>query len=224
MRAFTRLQAVALPMFTPNVDTDAIIPSRCIKSTSKEGLGPGLFANQRYLPGDLEPNPDFVLNRPEYSGAAILIGGANFGCGSSREQAVWALAEHGFRALIAPSYGGIFARNCLHNGLLPVVLPQERVAELAAWVQQDPQRNRLEVDLQALRVRRCGEGQEDGEGGALEFALEEDARQMLLQGLDAVGLTLQDVGGDIEAFERRDQQLRPWLHGGTDGAEGEVRP
>lgn len=221
MRAFTRLQAVALPMFTPNVDTDAIIPSRCIKSTSKEGLGPGLFANQRYLPGDLEPNPDFVLNRPEYSGAAILIGGANFGCGSSREQAVWALAEHGFRALIAPSYGGIFARNCLHNGLLPVVLPQERVAELAAWVAQDPQRHQLDVDLQALQVRRCKAGQE---GEALAFALDEDARQMLLQGLDAVGLTLQGVGSDIEAFERRDRQLRPWLHSGAKGAETEVRP
>lgn len=120
MTPFTEVESLIVPLVRDNIDTDAIIPSREIRSVSKVGLAGGLFAGWRYLDAERTPNPAFVLNQPEYAGATILAGGANFGCGSSREQAVWALAEYGFRVIIAPSFNSIFRRNCIRNGILPI--------------------------------------------------------------------------------------------------------
>ena len=135
MEPFTDLTAVAAPLIRANVDTDAIIPSREMKSVSKSGLADGLFAGWRYREiGGRDPDPAFVLNRPEYAGARILLGGENFGCGSSREHAVWALVEFGIRAIVAPSFSPIFYGKCVRNGLLPIRLPAEVIATLAADV------------------------------------------------------------------------------------------
>jgi 3-isopropylmalate/(R)-2-methylmalate dehydratase small subunit len=204
MDPFIRHRGVAAPMLRPNIDTDAIIPSREMKRVSKLGLGQGLFADERYVGGSgREPNPDFVLNRPQYAGASILIAGANFGCGSSREHAVWALKEYGVRAIIAPGFGAIFANNCVRNGLLPVVLDEAEVRSLADWVAADPQAHQPLIDLEAQRV----------EGGpvACAFALDEGARRMLLEGLDAIALTL-TRGDAIRAFHERRREQRPWLY------------
>ena len=139
MDKFERHTGVAAAMLRGNVDTDAIIPSREMKRVSKDGLGEGLFAGWRYLEqGGREPNPDFVLNQPAYEETSILFSGPNFGCGSSREHAVWALAEFGIRAIIAPGFGAIFANNCVRNGLLPLVLEDVLVSEIAAWTRYLP--------------------------------------------------------------------------------------
>ena len=142
MKAFITHQGIAAPLLRVNIDTDAIIPSREMRRVSKQGLGEGLFAGWRYLdedPDQRRPRPDFVLNRSEYANASILLSGDNFGCGSSREHAVWALVEYGFRAVIAPSFGSIFYGNAARNGLLPVRLPGESVAALSESISADPQ-------------------------------------------------------------------------------------
>ena len=142
MEPFRQHQGVAAPMLRANIDTDAIIPSREMKRVSKTGLSVGMFADERYLgTGTRELNPDFVLNRPAYAGTSILLAGPNFGCGSSREHAVWALKEYGVRAVIASSFGTIFANNCIRNGLLPLVLEAQAVGVLAAWVDENPADN-----------------------------------------------------------------------------------
>lgn len=206
MKKFTVHRGVAAPLLRANIDTDAIIPSREMKLVSKQGLGDGLFAGWRYLSaGGRDPDPDFVLNRQAYAGASILLAGSNFGCGSSREHAVWALAEYGIRAIIAPSFGVIFQGNCERNGILPVVLAESDVATIAAQVQEDPQGRQLVVDLERQRVVSSG-GQE------FCFAIEASSRQMLLQGLDQIGMTLERLD-TIEEFERSRRQLRPWLFG-----------
>jgi 3-isopropylmalate/(R)-2-methylmalate dehydratase small subunit len=177
-----------------NVDTDQIIPKQFLKRIERTGFGPSLFFDWRYL-ADGTPNPEFELNRPEAEGASILITGANFGCGSSREHAPWALAEYGFRAIIAPSYADIFYNNCCRNGLLPVVLPDEQVQVLTRRATSARGGYTLTVDLVGQRVR-------DGEGFESGFSMDAYRRDMLLRGLDEIGRTLLDEGS-IAAFERR---------------------
>jgi len=205
MRKFDVLTAVAAPLIRANVDTDAIIPSREMKSVSKQGLADGLFAGWRYAAiGGRDPDPGFVLNQPAYAGAQILLSGENFGCGSSREHAVWALLEYGIRAVIAPSFAPIFHGNCVRNGVLPVRLGAASVARLADAVAPDPQQRRLTVDL--VRQRVTGpDGLEFG------FEVEPGERAMLLEGLDAIDLTLKHRNA-IEAFLCRDRVQRPWIY------------
>jgi 3-isopropylmalate/(R)-2-methylmalate dehydratase small subunit len=198
------LTAVAAPMVRANIDTDIIIPSREMKSVSKTGLSAGLFAGWRYLAiGSREPNPQFVLNQPAFANARIILGGENFGCGSSREHAVWALHEYGIRAVIAPSFSPIFFGNCVRNGIVPVVMPARSIEQLAAWVTADAQGNQLTVDLEHREVR--------GSGLRHAFEIAAEAREMLLEGLDAIDLTLKNRA-DIDAFHRLDRQMRPWIY------------
>jgi len=202
------LTAVAAPILRANVDTDIIIPSREMKSVSKTGLAAGLFAGWRYLGiGSREPNPEFVLNQPAYAGARILLGGENFGCGSSREHAVWALHEFGVRAVIAPSFAPIFFGNCVRNGIVPVRLETEAVKALAAHVAADPQRNTVTVDLQRREV--CA-----AESLRYTFSIDAESRDMLLEGLDGIDLTLKSRA-EIDAFVERDRRERPWIHLGA---------
>jgi 3-isopropylmalate/(R)-2-methylmalate dehydratase small subunit len=204
VKPFETVTGIAAPLMRINIDTDAIIPSREMKRVSKEGLADGLFAGWRYRHADTrDPDPDFILNQPPYDRGEVLLAGRNFGCGSSREHAVWALAEWGIRAIIAPSFGSIFQSNCIRNGLLPVVLPEPVVEEIAAAVRDDPSANRVTVDLEARRVEM--------KDRAWTFEIADKDRQMLLQGLDLIALTLADAAA-IDAFERRDRRRRPWAH------------
>jgi 3-isopropylmalate/(R)-2-methylmalate dehydratase small subunit len=205
MEKFTTLTAIAAPLLRINVDTDAIIPSREMKKVSKTGLADGLFAGWRYMaPGSREENPDFVLNREPYRRARILLSGANFGCGSSREHAVWALHEWGIRAIIAPSFGAIFQGNCVRNSILPVVLDEAVVEAIAAQVEADPERNLVTVDLRSCEVTApdCTRHR---------FTIAAADRQMLLEGLDAIALTMKR-DEEIRAFQERDRLRRPWVY------------
>lgn len=205
MQKFQVHQGVAAPLMRNNVDTDAIIPSREMKRVSRTGLGEGLFAAWRYtLPGGREPDPDFILNQPDYSGTSILLSGSNFGCGSSREHAVWALAEYGIRAIIAGSFGSIFYSNCIRNGVLPIMLAENEVEALAADVENDPQGRPLLIDLPAQRIATADDQ-------AFAFSIQEAHKHMLLEGLDGIALTL-DHEQHISEFERRDRQHRPWIY------------
>jgi 3-isopropylmalate/(R)-2-methylmalate dehydratase small subunit len=205
MLRFDVLTGVAAPLIRANVDTDAIIPSREMRSVSKQGLAEGLFAGWRYTAiGNREPEPTFVLNRPEYAGASILLAGENFGCGSSREHAVWALLEYGMRAVLAPSFAPIFRMNCVRNGILPVRLPAEAIASLAASVASDPQARRVTVDL----LRRTVTGPDGLEHA---FDIEPESREMLLEGLDAIDLTFK-LAPAIDAFVASDRAARPWIY------------
>lgn len=195
MTPFTTLTGIAAPLIRDNVDTDAIIPSREIRSVSKTGLADGLFAGWRYTAiGGRTPNPDFVLNQPAYAGTGILLSGENFGCGSSREHAAWALAEHGIRAVIAPSFNPIFRGNCIRNGIVPVVLPSDVIATLAGRT--------VTVDLEQQLVTGAQ---------SHAFDLPEEAREMLLFGLDAIDLTLR-MREQIAAFVAADRQSRGWAY------------
>lgn len=207
MHPFTVLTAVAAPLLRDNIDTDAIIPSREMTSVSKTGLAEGLFAGWRYLGtaiGGRDPDPSFVLNRADYAGAQILLVGANFGCGSSREHAAWALAEYGIRAIIAPSFNPIFYGNCIRNGIIPAVLATERIATLASAVACDPQRLRITIDLSAQAIT-------GPDGGTDAFPIAEEAKEMLLEGLDAIDLTLKR-SDDIARFIARDRAVRRWVY------------
>jgi 3-isopropylmalate/(R)-2-methylmalate dehydratase small subunit len=196
MSPFTLLTSRAVPLLRDNIDTDAIIPSREMKSVSKHGLADGLFAGWRYTTmGGRDPDPAFVLNDPAYADAAILLGGSNFGCGSSREHAAWALAEYGFRAIVAPSFNPIFRGNCVRNGILPIELD-------AAPLAQSPQP--LTIDLAAQTVT-------DAAGTSHSFAIDDEAKAMLIGGLDAIDLTLQRRDR-IEAFRDADRAQRPWVY------------
>jgi len=204
MEPFRSLRAVAAPILRANVDTDAIIPSREMKSVSKTGLAEGLFAGWRYTSiGGRDPNPEFVLNQPAYTGAKILLGGENFGCGSSREHAVWALHEYGIRVVIAPSFSPIFRGNCIRNGIVPVTLSAAQIAEISDFVVADPAARLLEVDLEAQEVR--------ADGSSYRYQLESEAREMLLEGLDGIDLTLKHRA-DIDAFVAHDRVQRPWIY------------
>lgn len=205
MEPIRTMTAVAAPLIRANVDTDAIIPSREMKSVSKTGLAEGLFAGWRYtVIGGRDPDPEFVLNKPQFSGARILLAGDNFGCGSSREHAVWALHEFGFRAVIAPSFAPIFYGNCVRNGIVPVKLSATEVATIASELEPDPQARRVTVDLAAQQVRSPG-------GTLYRFEIDPEPRQMLLEGLDSIDLTLK-YRPDIEAFWLRDRVQRPWIY------------
>lgn len=199
MTPFTVLTSVAVPLIRDNIDTDAIIPSREMKSVAKQGLADGLFAGWRYTAiGGRDPEPAFVLNDPAYRGAAILLGGRNFGCGSSREHAVWALAEYGFRAIVAPSFNPIFRGNCIRNGVLPVEADPVPLQQAG---------NPLTIDLAAGTIVA-------GDGSVTPFEIDAESRHMLLKGLDPIDLTLQ-LGETIAAFRARDRAVRPWHYLGN---------
>jgi 3-isopropylmalate/(R)-2-methylmalate dehydratase small subunit len=210
MQKFNLLKGLVAPMDRENVDTDAIIPKQFLKSIRKTGFGPHLFDADRYLdtgfPGmDLstrKPNPDFVLNQARYQGASILISRKNFGCGSSREHAPWALDQYGFRAVIAPSYADIFFNNCFKNGLLPIVLPEAEVSklfdEVYAFVGYQ-----LTIDLEQQIVLKP-------DGTTLPFEVQAFRKYCLLNGLDDIGLTLRHEG-KIKAFENERIAKKPWL-------------
>ncbi len=196
MTAFAPVATVAAipaPLMRDNIDTDAIIPSREITTVGKTGLADGLFAGWRYHAGTRDLDPRFVLNDPRYAGAAILLGGANFGCGSSREHAVWALHEYGVRAIIAPGFAPIFAANCVRNGIVPIVLD--------ATFADAP----LAVDLAAQTVTQGDQ--------VWTFDIAAEAKAMLLGGLDAIDLTLAD-SATIAAWTVRDRAARPWIYFG----------
>ena len=200
-----QLCAVAAPLIRANVDTDAIIPSREMKTVSKTGLADGLFAGWRYTTiGGREPEPSFILNQASFAQTRILLGGENFGCGSSREHAVWALHEFGIRAVIAPSFAPIFFGNCIRNGIVPVRLAADAIQRIASWVVIDPQAHRVKVDVEALSV-------EANDGLQWTFDLDAESRDMLLEGLDAIDLTLKSKS-DIDAFLERDRVERPWIY------------
>jgi 3-isopropylmalate/(R)-2-methylmalate dehydratase small subunit len=193
----------AAVLMIDNVDTDQIIPSREMKTVSRDGLAEGLFAGWRYTaPGGREPNPDFVLNKPEKAGASILISGENFGCGSSREHAVWALVEYGIRVIIAKSFGEIFHGNCLRNGILPIVLKGPDIPADAWWDGVET----MTVHLSAQTVSRTDKPDWTG-----TFDIGNYPKQLLMKGLDPIALTLQDKAV-IEAFFTRDVERRPWLY------------
>lgn len=205
MERFTTLTAIAAPLLRINVDTDAIIPSREMKKVSKTGLAEGLFAGWRYkAPGSRDENPDFVLNQEPYRRARILLAGMNFGCGSSREHAVWALHEWGIRAIIAPSFGAIFHGNCVRNGILPVILDNAAVERIASLVAADPAKSLVTVNLETCHVTAP-------DGSEYPFAIAPADREMLLQGLDAIAVTMKR-DDEILAFQARDRLRRPWIY------------
>lgn len=197
MSAFPQpLTSIAAPLLRDNIDTDTIIPSREMRSTGRTGLADGMFAPWRYLDADTRAeNRDFVLNQPAFRGAAILAAGSNFGCGSSREHAVWALAEYGIKAIIAESFAPIFRSNCLRNFLLPVVVDRAAIEAIAGC--------EVTIDLAALTLT-CG-------AQTHIFTLEDEARQMLIHGLDAIDLTLQQAAA-IDAWTLADHAARPWVY------------
>jgi len=212
MDAFCRLNGLVAPLDRSNVDTDAIIPKQFLKSIKRTGFGPNLFDEWRYLDhGELDMDcsqrplkTDFVLNQPRYQGAEILLTRDNFGCGSSREHAPWALFDYGFRSVIAPSFAEIFANNCCKNSILPVVLPAETVARLFDEVEATPG-YRLIVDLEKQQVITPS-------GEAFEFSVDAFRKECLLKGLDDISLTLQHVEA-IKGFEAKKRVDEPWLFG-----------
>ncbi|MDB5900273.1 MAG: leuD [Ramlibacter sp.] len=210
MDKFIVHKGLVAPMDRENVDTDAIIPKQFLKSIRKTGFGPNLFDEWRYLdkgePGEdsskRKPNPDFVLNQPRYQGASILLARKNFGCGSSREHAPWALQQYGFRALIAPSFADIFFNNCFKNGVLPIVLPEPAVARLFDEVHAFPG-YQLTVDLDRQVVVKA-------QGEEIPFEVQAFRRYCLLNGFDDIGLTLLQ-SDKIKAFEAQRLATKPWL-------------
>ncbi|MHB1231779.1 MAG: 3-isopropylmalate dehydratase small subunit [Burkholderiales bacterium] len=210
MEKFITLTGLAVPLDRANVDTDAIIPKQFLKSIKRTGFGPNLFDEWRYLdhgePGmdnSRRPvNPDFVLNQPRYRGAQVLLARENFGCGSSREHAPWALEDYGFRAIIAPSYADIFYNNCFKNGLLPIVLDAESVNRMFRETEANTG-YKLAIDLPAQTVTTPG-------GQTFSFKVDAFRKYCLLNGLDDIGLTLQNVD-KIKAYEARRKVEAPWL-------------
>ena len=194
MESFKKLTGVVLPMNRVNVDTDQIIPKQFLKRVERTGFGEFLFFDWRYN-DDGTPNADFVLNKAGYENAEVIVAGRNFGSGSSREHAPWALGQYGFKVVIAPSFADIFRNNCLENGLLPIVLPEETVQRIIANAEADPG-YRLSVDLEAERVW------DENEDVAADFSIEPFQRYCLLNGLDSIGLTLGHED-NISDFERR---------------------
>lgn len=212
MKSFTQVTGVAAPMDRANVDTDLIIPKQFLKSIKRSGFGPNLFDELRYLDeGQPEQdcsnrplNPEFPLNFARYKGAQILLARENFGCGSSREHAPWALDDYGFRAVIAPSFADIFFNNCFKNGLLPIVLSAAIVDQLFSEMYAS-EGYALTIDLQALTVITPG-------GESFSFEVDEFRRHCLLHGLDDIGLTLQESEA-IHAYEDKRKVTAPWLFG-----------
>lgn len=201
IRKFMSLKTVGVPLDRGNVDTDAIIPARYLKTLKRTGLGVGLFFAWRYDAGGAE-RPDFPLNRPSFRGGEVLVAGENFGCGSSREHAVWALTDFGFRAVIAPSFSDIFHNNCLKNGLLPVTLPAAEVRSMIGALLAAPG-GKVEVDLPAQTVTGPG-------GDVHRFAIDPFAKRCLLEGLDEIAMTL-SCAAEIDRYERERKAATPWL-------------
>jgi 3-isopropylmalate/(R)-2-methylmalate dehydratase small subunit len=210
MKKFTVLNGLVAPLDRANVDTDAIIPKQFLKSIKRSGFGPNLFDEWRYLDHG-EPgmdnsgrpiNPDFVLNQPRYKGAQILLARENFGCGSSREHAPWALEDYGFRVIIATSFADIFFNHCFKNGLLPIRLAAEQVDELFKAVAENAG-YKLVVDLEQQTISTP-------DGKVYKFEVEAFRKHCLLNGLDDIGLTLQHVG-EIKAYEDKHRAAQPWL-------------
>jgi len=201
MEKFTKLTGVAAPMPIKNVDTDMIIPKQFLKTIQRSGLGKNLFDEMRYNEDGSE-NPDFVLNKPQYRDATILVAGDNFGCGSSREHAPWAILDFGIRCVIAPSFADIFYNNCFKNGILPIRLPQADVSKLMDDAQRGANAT-LTVDLEAQTI-------EGPDGGSISFDIDPFRKHCLLNGLDDIGLTLQKEN-KIAAFESKQKAERPWL-------------
>lgn len=203
MQKFETFNGIVMPLDRASVDTDQIIPARFLKSVSRTGFGKSLFANLRYMEDGVTPNPDFVLNQPQYKNASVLLARENFGCGSSREHAPWALQEYGFRVIIAPSFADIFYNNSFNNGLLPIILKPEEVDELFAEVEAEPMM-RLKISLQDQTVTAPG-------GKTFHFELDSFKRTCLLNGLDNIGWTLQ-YDEMISDFERKENEAAPWLY------------
>jgi len=210
MEKFETLTGIVMPLDRPNVDTDAIIPKQFLKSIKRSGFGPNLFDAWRYL-DEGEPgkdnagrplNPDFILNQPRYEGAQVLLARENFGCGSSREHAPWALLDYGFRVIIAPSFADIFYNNCFKNGILPIVLAADVVDELFKLVVAE-EGYTLTIDLAAQSISRP-------DGVVIGFEIDAFRKHRLLNGLDDIGLTLEHAA-DIRAYEKQRQQEAPWL-------------
>ncbi|MDH5612840.1 MAG: 3-isopropylmalate dehydratase small subunit [Gammaproteobacteria bacterium] len=210
MQAFTKHKGIVAPMDRPNVDTDAIIPKQFLKSIKRSGFGPNAFDDWRYLDaggpdidnGMRRVNPDFVLNQPPFDKATILVARENFGCGSSREHAVWALEDFGFRAVLAPSFADIFFNNSFKNGLLPIVLDAKIIDSIFKAIEKTPGFE-LAIDLESQVI--VIEGQ-----APIKFEVDEFRKHCLLNGLDDIGLTLQHAD-DIRAYEARRSQQAPWL-------------
>ncbi len=200
MQPFTRLDGRAAPLPLANVDTDQIIPKQFLKTVEREGLGRGLFYDFRF-DTDGDPKPEFVLHQPQYAGANILIAGDNFGCGSSREHAPWALLDFGLRCVIAPSFADIFYNNCFENGLLPVALPDAEVRELMGEARGG--NHIFTVDLETQIVTGPS-------GRQVRFDIDPGRKEKLLKGLDAIGETLQH-GDDISRFEAARARRQPWI-------------
>jgi 3-isopropylmalate/(R)-2-methylmalate dehydratase small subunit len=201
MDKFTVLTGVAAPLPMINVDTDKIIPKQYLKTIERSGLGKALFDEMRYRPDGSE-NPDFVLNKPAYRAAKILVAGENFGCGSSREHAPWALLDFGIRCVIAPSFADIFHSNCFQNGVLPIKLPAETVALLMADAEKGANA-RLTIDLAAQTITRP-------DGSTVAFEVDSFRKHCLLNGLDDIGVTLQKEPA-IAGFEAKQRSTQPWV-------------
>ncbi len=212
MRKFTLQSGLVMPLDRANVDTDFIIPKQFLKSIKRSGFGVNLFDEHRYMdkgePGRDNSgrplNPDFVMNKPRYKGASVLLARENFGCGSSREHAPWALDDYGFRVIIAPSYADIFFNNCFKNGILPIVIDRKIIDELFVEVEASNGYSLL-VDLEKQLIVKPN-------GSSIPFAVDSFRKYCLLHGLDDIGLTLQDAG-DIKAFESRWKTAAPWYFG-----------
>ena len=197
------ISGIAAPLLRTNVDTDAIIPSREIKAVSKKGLSKGLFSEWRYTSiSDRKPNDEFILNREPYNRSAILLTGDNFGCGSSREHAVWALQEWGIKALIGTTFGSIFYGNCIRNGLLPIKLSSNDMQKLIEHVEKDPASNQVVIDLEKLSIN-FGSSE-------IVFDFDKKYQTLLLEGLDEIQQTLK-LDNEISSFEEKHLERNPWL-------------
>jgi 3-isopropylmalate/(R)-2-methylmalate dehydratase small subunit len=202
MQPFTTLTGVAAPLEITNVDTDMIIPKQYLKTIKRTGLGTGLFAEMRYKDDGVTENPDFVLNKPAYRNAQIIVAGDNFGCGSSREHAPWALLDFGVRCVISTSFADIFYNNCFKNGILPVVVSQEDLDKLMDDAQRGANAT-ISVDLAAQEIR-------GPDGGVVTFDIDPFRKHCLLNGLDDIGLTMEKAAS-IDTYEKGAAQSRPWL-------------
>jgi 3-isopropylmalate/(R)-2-methylmalate dehydratase small subunit len=202
MQKFIRVTGTAMPLMKANIDTDVIIPAKRLVGHKREELGAFAFEAHRYRP-DRSENPDFILNQPRYRDAEILIAGENFGCGSSRESAVWALAGYGFRCVIAPSFGDIFTNNAYQNGMLLIRLPNDEVERLAAQV-ENAASPAMTVDLERQLITAPS-------GAQTPFEIDAERRQALLEGRDEISMTL-TRSAEIRAFQERDRTARPWIY------------
>jgi len=204
MKPFKNISGIAAPLMRINIDTDTIIPSREMKTVSKKGLASGLFADWRYISTESrEENPDFILNQFPYNQAKILLSGSNFGCGSSREHAVWAINEWGIKVIIAPSFGSIFYNNCIKNGVLPINLDEEKIASINNFVSIDPVKNKLHINLNNRIINYDKETIEN-------FPIDQQDQEFLINGLDQIDQTLKKISF-INNFEEAHMEQNPWL-------------